>query len=77
MPGHDVNLVAFDLAGEYDREFVLDDAVPQLRAHPLGIVGIDVQLASDLLVGEVQPEEIQGQDPDSQGLVMTGEDGPG
>ena len=77
MPGHDVDLVAFDLSGEDDRGLAFDDALPQLRGHPLGVVGIEVQFACDLLVGEVQPKEIQAQDPDPQRLVMSGEEGPG
>ena len=76
MPGHDVDLIAFDLAGQDDWGLVLDDALPQLRAHPLGVIGVEVQLAGDLLVGEVQPQEIQAQDPDAQRLMVTGEDGP-
>ena len=77
MSGDDVDLVAFDRAGENDLGLVLDDALPQLRAHPLGVVGIEIQLAGDLLVGEIQPEEIQAQDPDPQGLMMASEDGLG
>jgi len=63
MSGDDVDLVAFDLAGENDLGLVLDDALPQLRAHPLGVVGIEIQLAGDLLVGEIQPEENTGTEP--------------
>src|SRR5262249_19555271 len=77
MPGHDIDLVAFDFTFENDRGLVIDDALPQLRAHALGIVRIEVQLAGDLLIGEVQPQEIQTEDPDPQGLMMAGEDGPG
>ena len=77
MPGHDVDFVAFDLACEDNRGLALDDALPQPRAHPLGVIGVEVQLAGDLLVGEVQPQEIQAQDPDAQGLMVAGEDGPG
>ena len=63
MSGDDVDLVAFDLAGENDLGLVLDDALPQLRAHPLGVVRIEIQLAGDLLVGEIQPEENTGTGP--------------
>src|SRR5262249_62354668 len=73
----DIDLSPVDLAGEDDWGLVIHDAVPQLRAHPLGIVGIEVQLAGDLLIGTVQPQEIEAQDPDSQGLMMAREDGPG
>src|SRR5262249_26522194 len=77
VPGDDVDLVAFDFALEDDRRLVLDDALPQSRAHALGIVGIQLQFAGDLLVGEVQAEEIEADDPDPKGLMMAGEDGPG
>src|SRR5262249_31402194 len=77
MSSHHVDLVAFDLTGEHHRRPLLDDALPQLRAHPLGVVRIEIQLAGNLLVGEVQAEEIQAEDPDPQGLMMAGEDGPG
>ena len=77
MSGDDVDLVAFDLAGENDLGLVLDGALPQLRAHPLGVVGIEIQLAGDLLDGEIQPEEIQAQDPDPQGSMMASADGLG
>ena len=76
MPGHDVDLIAFDLAGQDDWGLGLDDALPQSRAHPLGVIGVEVQLAGDWLVGEVPPQEIPAQDPDAQGLMVTGADGP-
>lgn len=75
MPGHDVDLVAFDLAAELDLGLALDDALAELGGHHLGVIGIDPQLLGDLLVGEVQPHEVQAQDPDPQRLVMPGEDG--
>ena len=77
MPGDDVDLVAFHLPGEDDRRLVLDDAPPQARGHPLGVIGIEIQLAGNLLVGEVQAEEIAAQDPGAQWSMMAGEDGPG
>src|SRR5262249_47523277 len=45
--------------------------------HYLGIVGVDPQLLSDLLVGEVQAHEVQAQDPDLQRLVVPSEYRPG
>jgi hypothetical protein len=32
---------------------------------------------ADLFIREIQPHEIEAEDPDSQRLVMAGEDGPG
>src|SRR5262249_16486290 len=53
-----------------------DDALTESGGHDLGLIGVDVQLLSDLLVGEVQPHEVQAQDPDPQRLMVPGEDGP-
>ena len=77
MPGHDVHLVALDLAVELDLGLAHDDPLAELRGHDLGVVGVDTQLLGDLLVGEVQPHEVQAQHPDPQRLVMPGEDRPG
>src|SRR5262249_3262769 len=77
MPSHDVHLVAFHLPGEHNRRPLLDDASPQLRAHPLGVVGIEVQLAGDRFIGEGQAQELEAEHTDPQGLMMAGEDGPG
>ena len=43
----------------------------------MGVVGVKIQLLGDLLVGEVQPHEVQDQDPDPERLVVAGEDGVG
>ena len=32
---------------------------------------------ADLLIREIQPHEVEAENPDPQRLVMTGEDGPG
>lgn len=67
MPGRDVDLIAFDLPGEDDWRPVRDDALPQSRGHPSGVIEVRVQLAGDRLVGAVQAEELEAQDPDPQG----------
>jgi hypothetical protein len=77
MPGHDIDLVALDLAAERDLGLPLDDAFPKLRGHHLGVVGVDPQLLGDLLVGEVQAHEVKAKDPDPEWLMVAGEDGPG
>src|SRR3954470_3358824 len=48
VPGHHVDLVAFDLAAELDLGLPLDDAFAELRGHDLGIIGVDPQLLGDL-----------------------------
>jgi hypothetical protein len=77
VAGNHVDFVALDLAGEDDLGLALDDPLPRLRGHSLGVVGVQVQLLSDLLVGEVQSHEIEAGDPSPQRLVMAGEDRPG
>src|SRR3954451_3394847 len=64
VPGHDVDLVALDLAAEGDLGLPQDHPLPQRGRHPLGVVGVEVELLGDLLVGEVQPHEVEQQDPD-------------
>jgi hypothetical protein len=55
----------------------LHDPLPKLGGHLMGVVGIEVQFAGDLLVREVQAHEVQRQDPGPEGLVVPGEDGIG
>jgi len=74
VPGHDVDLVALDLAAELHLRLPLNDPLPQHGRHPLGVVGIEVEFLGDLLVREVQAHEVQDQDPDPQRLVVPGED---
>src|SRR5439155_362446 len=40
VPGHDVDLVAFDLAAEGDLGLPKDHPLSQRRRHPLGVVGV-------------------------------------
>ena len=77
MSGDDVDLVAFDLAGENDLGLVVDDALPQLRAHPLGVVRIEIHSRAICSLERFSPRKIQAQDPDLQGLMMASEDGLG
>jgi len=77
VPGHHVHLVALDLAAERNLGLALDDPLTELGGHHLGIVGVDVQFLGDLLVGEIQPHEVQAQHPDPERLMVPGEDGVG
>jgi hypothetical protein len=49
--------------------------VTKLGGHLLNVTTIDIQLLCDLLIGEVQSHEVQTQDPDFEGLMMSCEDG--
>src|SRR5262245_1067160 len=77
MSGHDIHFVAFDLAAEDLDGLALDDPFAEPRGHHLGLVGVEIQLLPDLLVGEVQAHEVEAEDPGLQRLVMAGEDGAG
>jgi hypothetical protein len=77
VPRHDVDLVALDLAAEGDLRLPKDYPLPQRGGHPPGVIRVEVEFLGDLLVGEVQPHEVQAQDPDPQRLVVAGEDRPG
>ncbi len=50
------------------------DSFSQLAGHPLGVVGVEVQLPADLLIREVQAPELEHPDPGPQRLVIDGED---
>jgi hypothetical protein len=41
------------------------------------VIFIQAQFPGDLEIGEIQPHEIQAQDPDPQRLMMAGQDCPG
>ena len=43
----------------------------------MDVVFIQTQFPGDLEIGQVQPHEIQAQDPDPQRLLMAGQDCPG
>jgi hypothetical protein len=64
VPGHDVHLVALDLAAERDLGLAPHDPLTEPGGHHLGIVGVDPEFLRDLPVGEVQAHEVQAKDPD-------------
>src|SRR5580658_4701792 len=74
VPCDDVDLVALDVAAQLHGRLLLDDAFTKLACHPVRIVLGKVQLLGDLLVGQVQPHEVQAQDPDTERLVTALQD---
>ena len=64
VAGHDVDLIALDFAAERHPGLPLDDALPELGRHLLGVVRVQAEFLGDLLVGEVRPHEVEAQDPD-------------
>lgn len=77
MSRHNIDFIAFDFTAEDLDGLALDDPFAELGGHRLGLVGVEIQLLSDLFIGEVQAHEVEAEDPDPQGLVMAGEDGAG
>ena len=77
MSRHHIDFVTFDLAGKDDLGLTIDDPLTELLDHGSGVAGAEVEFLGDLQAGQVQAHEIQANDPDSQRLVMAGEDGVG
>ena len=77
MPSRHVRLIALDGVAQLDFGPVHHDAFAELAGHRLDVADTQIQLRGDLLIGQVQPHEIQTQDPGRQGLVMAREDGLG
>ena len=77
MSRHDIDFVAFDLAGKGDRRPAVDDPLAQLLDHRPGIIFVDIQLFGDLQPGEVQAHQVEAGYPGFQRLVVVGEDRPG
>jgi hypothetical protein len=77
MSRHYIDFVAFHFAAERHLRLSLNDALTKLRGHLLGIVTVQIQLVRDLLIREIQPHEIEAEQPDAKWLVVTGKNRPG
>src|SRR4029079_10251588 len=77
MSRHYIDFVALDLPIEHDGGAAIDDPLAEQLDHRLDIVSYHVECLGDLQGREVQPHEIQADDPGPQGLVAAGEDRPG
>src|SRR3954447_22491754 len=77
MSCRDIDFIAFHLAAERHRRLASHDALAQLRGHPLNVITVEIQLLSDLFLREIQPHEVEAEDPRPQGPVMAGEDRAG
>lgn len=76
MSRHDIDFVAFDLAGKGDRRPAIDYPLAQLLDHRPGIIFVDIQLFGDLQPGEVQAHQAEAGYPSFQRLVVVGEHRP-
>ncbi len=77
VSGDDVDFVAFDFALQGRSRLTSDNAGTQLTGHVMGVAGREVKLLCDLLIGQVQPHEVEAEYPDAQRLMMVGEDRSG
>ena len=67
MTCDDIDLITLHGSFEDGNGLVTEDSFPQLRRHLLNVVLVQVQFFADLAVRQVQPLEIQTQDPGAQG----------
>jgi hypothetical protein len=74
VSGDNVGFVAFDRA--FERRFGLEvyDAATQESGHLMRVVFVEIEFPRDLLVREIEPDQIQAQDPLAQGLMVVRED---
>ncbi|MDO9713623.1 diguanylate cyclase [Paracraurococcus sp. LOR1-02] len=77
MAGHDVDLVHLDVALQPHGRGLGGKAAAQLLRHALHVRGGQAQFRGDLSVRQVQAHEVEAQHPDTQGLVMPGQDRAG
>src|SRR4051812_36631231 len=77
VPRYHVDLVDLDLTPKDHRRELGGEPAAQLLGHELHVGLAQVQLPGDLPVGEVEPHQVEAQDPDPQRLVVPGQDGAG
>jgi hypothetical protein len=75
MPSYHIYFIALDFPFQEWLWLLGHNAFPKLGSHLMDVGPIQVQFLSNLLIGEVQPHEIQAQNPDPQGLVVPTENG--
>ncbi|MDO9712696.1 hypothetical protein Q7A36_30455 [Paracraurococcus sp. LOR1-02] len=77
VAGHDVDLVHLDVALQPHGRGLGGKAAAQLLRHDLHVRDRQAQFRGDLSVRQVQAHEGEAQRPDTQGLVMPGQDRAG
>ncbi len=75
MTCHHIDFIALDLTAQPRRGLALHNALAQLAGHLLHVILVQVQLAGNLLVGEVESHQIQTDNPGAQRLVVARQDG--
>jgi hypothetical protein len=77
VPGHEVDLIAFDLAAQGRGGFLGHNALAQLSRHVMRIVFVEVKCLGDLRIGQVETHEVRAQNPDAQRWMMPSKAGVG
>jgi hypothetical protein len=67
---HNVDFVDFDFAMQRGRWHIRNKPCAQLLCHGVHVGGIHTQLRGDLPVRQVQPHEIEAENPNAQRLMM-------
>lgn len=70
-----VDLVGFDLTIKDDVRNLGDQPLAQMGRHGVSIILVQAQLFGDLAVGQVQPHEVQAQNPNPQRLMVSRKNG--
>jgi hypothetical protein len=73
MAGHEVDLIGFDLASQFGRRGSADQTMAKMLGHGLRLRGAQPKFLSDLLVGEVQPHQVETQNPHAERLMVPGQ----
>ena len=63
MPCYYLHFVTLDFPAQADRGLVDYNPGPPLTRHVMNILFVEVEFLGDLLIREVQPHQVQTQDP--------------
>src|SRR3954462_15626416 len=76
VSGDDIDLVGLDRAFQRRLGDLGNQTFAKMRRHIVDVIVVQAQLLSDLLVRQVQPHEIQTQDPGPKRLMVSGQNSP-
>ncbi len=77
MPSYHIYFIALNFPLQQWLWLLGHNAFPKLGSHLMGVGYSQVQFLGNLLIGEIQPHEIQAQNPNPQGLMMASENRAG
>ncbi len=76
VPCPHVHFVTLDFPAQLDLRLVGHNPSAQLTRQVMPIIFVEVEFRGDLLIREVQPHQIQTQNPGPQGLMVARENRP-